>query len=271
MERSPGASCAARSARCRHGYSAARKKRRRSASDAAVRMRHPRTRIRRAAEIDRMVRRDSKTTSTSRCRRTSSRRGLPHDKSVDTMLAARRARRGAAFRSRSSRCSPRMRAWRGCSPIVQGRGNRLLQKDRYLSDHARDRLAAVAGRASIPGSPSICSTPSTRRRRSRWSAWQNPRIVPLAWYREAWEEQEKILGPDPWEYGLTRQEPEESGDAGRLFARAGTDQEKARRSRSFFSTSTQGTQARRRVPHLGNGASARYNKRHVEETSHVRN
>ena len=32
---------------------------------------------------------------------------------------------------------------------------------------------------------------------------QNPRIIPLAWYRDAWEEQEKILGPDPWEYGLT--------------------------------------------------------------------
>lgn len=31
----------------------------------------------------------------------------------------------------------------------------------------------------------------------------NPRIVPLAWYRETWEEQEEILGPDPWEYGLT--------------------------------------------------------------------
>jgi 4,5-dihydroxyphthalate decarboxylase len=31
----------------------------------------------------------------------------------------------------------------------------------------------------------------------------NPRIVPLAWYREAWEEQEDILGPDPWEYGMT--------------------------------------------------------------------
>ena len=31
----------------------------------------------------------------------------------------------------------------------------------------------------------------------------NPRIVPLAWYRAAWEEQERILGPDPWEYGLT--------------------------------------------------------------------
>jgi 4,5-dihydroxyphthalate decarboxylase len=32
---------------------------------------------------------------------------------------------------------------------------------------------------------------------------RNPRIVPLAWYRAAWEEQEHILGPDPWEYGLT--------------------------------------------------------------------
>jgi 4,5-dihydroxyphthalate decarboxylase len=31
---------------------------------------------------------------------------------------------------------------------------------------------------------------------------ENPRIVPLAWYREAWEEQEQILGDDPWEYGL---------------------------------------------------------------------
>jgi 4,5-dihydroxyphthalate decarboxylase len=32
---------------------------------------------------------------------------------------------------------------------------------------------------------------------------QNPRIVPLAWYRDEWEEQEAILGKDPWEYGLT--------------------------------------------------------------------
>ena len=31
----------------------------------------------------------------------------------------------------------------------------------------------------------------------------NPRIVPLAWYRDAWEEQERVLGPDPWEYGLS--------------------------------------------------------------------
>jgi len=32
---------------------------------------------------------------------------------------------------------------------------------------------------------------------------ENPRIVPLAWYRESWEEQQAILGRDPWEYGLT--------------------------------------------------------------------
>jgi len=32
---------------------------------------------------------------------------------------------------------------------------------------------------------------------------ENPRIVPLAWYRDAWEEQEQILGRDPWQYGLT--------------------------------------------------------------------
>ena len=34
---------------------------------------------------------------------------------------------------------------------------------------------------------------------------ENPRIVPLAWYREAWEEQEQILGTDPWQYGLGEQ------------------------------------------------------------------
>ena len=32
---------------------------------------------------------------------------------------------------------------------------------------------------------------------------ENPRLVPLAWYREAWEEQVETLGGDPWEYGLT--------------------------------------------------------------------
>ena len=30
----------------------------------------------------------------------------------------------------------------------------------------------------------------------------NPRMVPLAWVRTAVEEQERLLGPDPWVYGL---------------------------------------------------------------------
>jgi 4,5-dihydroxyphthalate decarboxylase len=31
---------------------------------------------------------------------------------------------------------------------------------------------------------------------------ENPRIVPLAWFRHALEEQEDLLGRDPWPYGL---------------------------------------------------------------------
>ena len=31
----------------------------------------------------------------------------------------------------------------------------------------------------------------------------NPRVVPLAWVRWALEEQEAVLGRDPWAYGLT--------------------------------------------------------------------
>ena len=31
----------------------------------------------------------------------------------------------------------------------------------------------------------------------------NPRVAPLAWWRHAMEEQDKLLGKDPWEYGLT--------------------------------------------------------------------
>jgi 4,5-dihydroxyphthalate decarboxylase len=30
----------------------------------------------------------------------------------------------------------------------------------------------------------------------------NPRVVPLAWIRAAWEEQQEVLGGDPWAYGL---------------------------------------------------------------------
>jgi 4,5-dihydroxyphthalate decarboxylase len=31
----------------------------------------------------------------------------------------------------------------------------------------------------------------------------NPRVVPLAWYRSYLEDERALLGPDPWEYGLS--------------------------------------------------------------------
>jgi 4,5-dihydroxyphthalate decarboxylase len=37
---------------------------------------------------------------------------------------------------------------------------------------------------------------------------ENPRIVPLAWFRHFLEEQEELLGRDPWIYGLGDAEPE---------------------------------------------------------------
>ena len=33
---------------------------------------------------------------------------------------------------------------------------------------------------------------------------ENPRMIPLALWREEWETQREIFGPDPWEYGMTK-------------------------------------------------------------------
>ena len=40
-------------------------------------------------------------------------------------------------------------------------------------------------------------------RRLAMRRMQNPRIVPLAWYNEFWQEQADLMGADPWQYGLT--------------------------------------------------------------------
>jgi 4,5-dihydroxyphthalate decarboxylase len=40
-------------------------------------------------------------------------------------------------------------------------------------------------------------------KRAAYARLQNPRIVPLAWYRSYQEQEQAILGADPWEYGLT--------------------------------------------------------------------
>ena len=41
-----------------------------------------------------------------------------------------------------------------------------------------------------------------RSKQAAYARMENPRIVPLAWFRHALEEQEEVLGPDPWVYGL---------------------------------------------------------------------
>ena len=39
-------------------------------------------------------------------------------------------------------------------------------------------------------------------KKAAYKLMENPRIVPLAWFRHFLEEQEEILGADPWVYGL---------------------------------------------------------------------
>ncbi len=39
-------------------------------------------------------------------------------------------------------------------------------------------------------------------KKAAYKRMENPRIVPLAWFRSFLEEQEEVLGPDPWVYGL---------------------------------------------------------------------
>jgi len=39
--------------------------------------------------------------------------------------------------------------------------------------------------------------------RVTYERMQNPPRVLLTWFHEAWDEQERLLGPDPWAYGLS--------------------------------------------------------------------
>lgn len=41
-----------------------------------------------------------------------------------------------------------------------------------------------------------------RAKKAAYQRMENPRIVPLAWFRHALEEQDELLGRDPWLYGL---------------------------------------------------------------------
>ena len=66
---------------------------------------------------------------------------------------------------------------------------------------------------------------------------ENPRIVPLAWYREGWEEQERILGKDPWEYGLNERNARNFERLVTYSARTGPDQAAAPLDELFLNVS----------------------------------
>jgi 4,5-dihydroxyphthalate decarboxylase len=126
---------------------------------------------------------------------------LPHDKSVETMLAE--GELDAVFHSDLIK------------PFV-AKDPRVA---RLFPDHKAEEMAYFK-RSGIFPIMHVLAIRKTLTDENPWLAVNlfkafneakaagmkrmiNPRIVPLAWYRDAWEEQERILGADPWEYGLT--------------------------------------------------------------------
>jgi 4,5-dihydroxyphthalate decarboxylase len=125
---------------------------------------------------------------------------LPHDKSIDTMLAE--GELDAVFDPyliapfvakdpRVARLFPNYKEEEigyfrrtGIFPIMHAMGIRQEIVERYPWVPINLFIAFEAAKANA------------------MKRMENPRVVPLAWYREAWEEQETILGGDPWQYGL---------------------------------------------------------------------
>lgn len=62
-------------------------------------------------------------------------------------------------------------------------------KDEILAEHpwVATNLAQAFDRAKLAG----------------YRRMSNPRIVPLAWFLDEWDAQRELMGPDPWEFGLT--------------------------------------------------------------------
>ena len=167
----------------------------------AVDARHPAARIRRAAEQHRVDCGDRGRRQGQPCRRTSN---IPACRTTN----------------RSTPCWPRASSTRFSIPISI---KPFVAKDprvaRLFPDHKAEEMAYFKRTGIFP----IMHVLGIRKSLADEHPWlavnlfrafneakaiamkrmANPRIVPLAWYRDAWEEQERVLGPDPWEYGLT--------------------------------------------------------------------
>ncbi len=55
-----------------------------------------------------------------------------------------------------------------------------------------------------PWVPSSMARAFEESKRLAYESIRNPRVLPLAFFEAAWEEQRVLLGPDPWRYGLER-------------------------------------------------------------------
>lgn len=58
-------------------------------------------------------------------------------------------------------------------------------------------------------------------KRIAYKRMENPRIVPLAWFAAAYENQKRVLGDDPWEYGLSERNRKNLAAIIRYTARQG--------------------------------------------------
>jgi 4,5-dihydroxyphthalate decarboxylase len=54
-----------------------------------------------------------------------------------------------------------------------------------------------------PWIPASLMAAFSRAKRMAYDRLRDPRVVPLAFWQQAYDEQEHLLGPDPWQYGLT--------------------------------------------------------------------
>ena len=107
---------------------------------------------------------------------------------------------------------------------LQGRGNPLLQEDAFSRSctswaSAGDRRPPSLGAGQpVPG---LREVQGHRHEADGQPAHRAARLVSA----RPGTSSRSILGPDPWEYGLDRQEPAQRRYDRRLFARAGADHE----------------------------------------------
>src|SRR5439155_9697358 len=93
-------------------------------------------------------------------------------------------------------------ARRAAFPELPGDRGRLLPAHGAVSDHARHHRA-LGNRRAAPVGGGEPGAGIRRGEAARLSAPRQSRNVPLAWFRTYWEEERALLGPDPWEYGLS--------------------------------------------------------------------